>query len=108
MSTVILMVLFSYSSFFNRYLLLTTFIDSGALISGQNTGSVGRITTAVFLLLSQHIPLQFIYGLHTPVDLPHVIFKELIHITTGETRSKASEQFDSMDISFPVTFKIDF
>ena len=48
-STVIPMVLFSYSSFFNRYLLLTTFIDSGALISGQNTGSVVRITIPSFL-----------------------------------------------------------
>ena len=37
------------SSFFSRYLLLTTFMDRLALISEQNIGSVGRITIPSFL-----------------------------------------------------------
>ena len=39
---------FNHPSFFNRYLLLTTFIESAALISSQYTGSVGRITIPSF------------------------------------------------------------
>ena len=39
---------FLYFSFFSRYLLLTTFIDSAPLISSQYTGSVGLITMPSF------------------------------------------------------------